>query len=156
MLGGNPRCFYFQVCFFILLSLGACYFYSTPLYLYFQVLCKVLASNGRKSKSYGILSRNRFCTLHWKIPRKSPDHLFDPNFLHSMLQAFSLISLVLNFSNLTNRSASINSNSADYPVLADCSLVFQSYLLKIFNLGSLLKVPWFELSNSSLLLFWGF
>ena len=56
-------------------------------------------------------------------------------------------------SDLSDRSASINSSSADYPVLADCSLVFQSYLLKVFNLGSLLKVPWFELSNSSLCLF---
>ena len=89
--------FTFQVCFLFCWILELVTYVATPSYLYFQVLCQALASNGRESKSYDMLSRNRLCTLHWKIPRKSSDHLFDPNCLHSMLQVFSLILLVLSF-----------------------------------------------------------
>ena len=36
---------------------------ATPLYLYFQVLCQVLASYNGGDKSCELLPENRFCTL---------------------------------------------------------------------------------------------
>ena len=156
LLGGNQDVFNFQVWFLFFWVLQLVISIATPLYLYFKVLCQVLASNGRESKSYDKLSKNRLCTLRWKIPRKITKTYFWSKFFahHDPCNFLDFISL--EFSDLSNISASINSSSADCPVLADCSLVFQSYLLKVFNLGFWLKVPWFELSNSSLCIFWSF
>ena len=97
LLGGNPRCFTLQVCSSFCWVLEFVNSVATPLYLYFQVLCQVFASIERKFKSLDVLSRNRLCTLHWKIIKKSPDHLYDPNLLHNMIQVIGFVSLVLSF-----------------------------------------------------------
>ena len=71
---------------------------ATSLYLYFQALCQVLASDCKKMfKSCDMLSRNRFCLLDRKIHHKSPDHLFDLNFFDSMLYTIIFLVSVLSF-----------------------------------------------------------
>ena len=71
---------------------------ATPLYLYLQVLCQVLASYGGGSKSCGMLSRKQilFDSLQ-KSWKKSPVHLFELNFLHSMLYTIVNLPYVLSF-----------------------------------------------------------
>ena len=123
---------------------------ATPLYLYFQVLCQVLASNGKREQKLCHAVQKQIMYPSLKNSQKIIRSSFW-SILFAQHEPSSWIYLIsFDFSYLSNISASINSISADCPVLADCSLVFQSYLLKVFNLGSLLKVPWFELSNSSL------
>ena len=129
---------------------------ATPLYIYFQVLCQVLASNGRESKSYDMMSRKQILYPSLKNSQKITRSSFWSKFFARHAPGNYLDFISFEFSDLSNRIASINSSSADCLVLADCILVFQSYLLKVFNLGYLLKVPWFELSNNRLWLFWIF
>ena len=65
----------------VLVVFMLCYYCTTSFYLYFQALCQVLASGDKWIKSCDMLSRNRFCLLDGKIRVKSPEHLFDLNFL---------------------------------------------------------------------------
>ena len=65
----------------------------------------------------------------------------------------SLDFISFEFYDLSNRSAPNYLNSADCPVLTNCSLVFPFLYFEGFDLGSLLKVPCFELYNISLCLF---
>src|ERR1041385_3954317 len=53
---------------------------ATSLYLFFSVLCQVIASYDKGSKSCDMLSRKQILSLDRKIRIKSPDHLFDLNF----------------------------------------------------------------------------
>ena len=115
--------------------------YTTLLYLYFQVLCQVLASNGRESKSYDMLSRKHILYPSLKNSQKITRSSFWSNFFAQHAPGSCLDFISFEFSDLSDISASVNSSSADCPLLEDCSLVFQSYLLKVFNLGSLLKLP---------------
>ena len=55
-----------KVSFFFCCVLDVVTTIATPLYLFFQVLCQVLALYGGGSKSCDMLSRNRFCLLHCK------------------------------------------------------------------------------------------
>ena len=70
---------------------------ATSLYLYFQALCQVLSSGDKWIKSCDMLSKNRFCLLDGKIRIKSPDHLFDLKFLHSMLYIIGKFSTIFSF-----------------------------------------------------------
>ena len=54
---------------------------ATSLSLYFQVLCQVLALLIREPKVMTCCPTNTLCLLHEKLRQKSPDHLFDLNFL---------------------------------------------------------------------------
>ena len=76
---------------------------ATSLYLYFQALCQVLASDCMKFKSCDMLSRNRLCPLGEKISHKSPYHLFNLNYFDSMLNWLS--SVCAEFFDLICRSA---------------------------------------------------
>ena len=96
-MGGSPKCFYFQFVLFVLVCLGVFTTVATPLYLYFQVLCQVLASNVEGDKSCDLLPENRLCALQFRESQKSPDHLFDLIFLHNMLHTIFELSLVLSF-----------------------------------------------------------
>ena len=80
-----------------LVGLGVFTTVATSLYLYFQVLCQVLASNDGGDKSCDLLPENRFCTLQCRKSQKSPDHLFDMIFLHRKLYTIVNLSLVLKF-----------------------------------------------------------
>src|SRR3954467_11167236 len=70
---------------------------ETSLYLYFSRLCQVYPQIARKCKSWGLLSRNRFCLLDGKILNKSPDHLFDLNFFDSMIHTIVFQASVQSF-----------------------------------------------------------
>ena len=70
---------------------------ATPLYLYFQVLCQVLASNVEGDKSCDLLPENRLCTLQCRKSQKSHDHLFYLKVLHRKLYTIFKLSLVLSF-----------------------------------------------------------
>ena len=98
LLGGTLSYLYLLVLIFCFSCvLGFVTTVASPLYLYFQVLCQVLASNVEGDKSCDLLPENRLCTLQCRKSQKSPDHLFDPNFLHSKIYTIVKLSLVLSF-----------------------------------------------------------
>ena len=67
----------------VLVCLSAFCYCKTPLYVYSQALCQILASNDGESKSCDMLSKKQI--LFASSKNSSPDHLFDLKFLHSML-----------------------------------------------------------------------
>ena len=64
----------------VLVGVGVCYYFSNIIVSLFQVLCQVLASNGRGNKSYDLLSRKQIMCAPVQIFFKSPVHLFYLNF----------------------------------------------------------------------------
>src|ERR1041384_2175621 len=86
----------FSFCFCSVLSgLDDCYYCSNIIVsLFFKLCAKFSLRVLESSKSWSLLSRNRFCLLDEKIRDKSPDHLFDLNFFDSMLHTISLLTSV--------------------------------------------------------------
>src|ERR1041385_4512988 len=70
---------------------------ATSLYLYFQALCQVIASYDKGSESCDMLSKNRFCLRDGENRIKSPVHIFELNFLQSVLYKITEQSYVLSF-----------------------------------------------------------
>ena len=85
LIGRQPKMFLLSVCSFGFSVLDFFSTVATPLYLYFQVLCQVLACKVEGDKSCDLLPENRFCTLQYRNSVKSPDHPFDLKFLHSKI-----------------------------------------------------------------------
>src|ERR1041385_3910232 len=70
---------------------------ATSLYLYFSALCQFIASYDKGSKSCDMLSRKQILSLDGKNQNKSPVHLFELTFLHSVLYTILKLSYVLSF-----------------------------------------------------------
>ena len=78
-------------------GLDACYYYSNIIVSFFKLCAKFSLRLQERSKVVTCCSENRFCLLDGKISLKSPDHLFDPNFLDSMLYTIFFLPSVLSF-----------------------------------------------------------
>src|ERR1043165_4599784 len=70
---------------------------ATSLYLYFSSFVPSLASYGGGSKSCDMLSRKQILFDSLQKSLKSPVHLFELNFLHSMIYTIFNLPYVLSF-----------------------------------------------------------
>ena len=146
----------FKCAFYFCWVLELVTFVTTPLYLYFQVLCQVLASNGRESKSYDMLSRKQILYPSLKNSHKITKSYYWSKKISQHAPGYFLDFISFEFSDLINITIPNNSSFADCAIFTDCNLVFPFISFEGFDFGSLLKVPSFELSNSSLCLVWKF
>ena len=96
---------------------------ATPLYLYFQVLCQVLASNVRESKSYDLLSRKqiRYAPVKKKLKITKSSFWSEIFTQQALYNCKSFISF--EFFDLSYRSARFYSSFTDCSVFPDFCLI---------------------------------